>query len=56
MSQSNDEKVQNYLTQTVFAGTASPDLTTNIIRRLLATTGDMAARFIAIILAAGGKN
>lgn len=52
----NDSRMQVYLNETVFAGTASKDVTTNIVRRLGALTGEATARFIAIIKAAGGNN
>lgn len=52
----NEAKVQEYLNETVYPGTASTDVTTNIVRRLAALTGDATARFITIIKAAGGNN
>lgn len=51
-----DGKVQTYLTNTVFPASASSDLTTNLIRRLKALTGDMTARLKAIIVSAGTSN
>lgn len=56
MAKHNDEKVQNYLTQTVYPGAASPDLTTNISRRLRELLGEMTARLKSIYVSAGGKN
>jgi hypothetical protein len=51
-----NEKVQTYLTVTVYPGTASTDVTFNIIRRLKELTGDMTARLKAIIVSAGTSN
>lgn len=48
--------VQVYLVGTVYAGTASTDLTTNLTRRLAALSGDMTARLQSIIVSAGSKN
>lgn len=45
--------MQTYLINTVYVGTASLDNTTNITRRLRELTGEMTARFKAIITAAG---
>lgn len=56
MPNGNASKLQNYLTQTVYVGTASTDTTTNIIRRLKALTGEMTARLKAMIVSAGGSN
>jgi len=56
MAQGNNEKLQIYATDTLYVGTASTDLTTNIIRRLNALTGDMTARLKAMIVSAGSKN
>lgn len=54
MPQGINEKVQTYLTVTVYPGAASVDHTTNLIRRLKELTGSMEARWKAIIAAAGG--
>lgn len=57
MPQSNDEKLHGNLVGSVFAGTSSTDLTTNIVRQLRAAAGaEYTAKYIAMILAAGGKN
>lgn len=55
MAKDDNAKVQEYLNETVYAD-ASKDLTTNIIRRLKQLTGDMTARFKAIISSAGTSN
>lgn len=56
MPQGDDEKIQTYLTNTVYPGTASTDLTTNLIRRLKQLTGDMTARLKAIVVSSGTSN
>lgn len=56
MPQGNNEKLQVYLVGTVYVATPSTDLTTMIVRRLGELTGDMTARFKAMILSAGSKN
>lgn len=56
MPQENNGRLQTYLTTVVYVGTASTDLTTNIIRRLAALTGEMTARFKAMIVSAGTSN
>ena len=56
MPQGNNEKLQIYLVGTVYVGTASTDLTTNIVRRLAALTGEMTARLLGMIVSAGSKN
>lgn len=50
----NNGKLQNHLVGTVFAGTASTDLTTNVVRRIAALTGEVTARLKAMLVAAGG--
>ncbi len=45
-----------YLHDTVYVATPSNDLTTLIVRRLAALTGDMTARFKAMIVSAGTSN
>jgi hypothetical protein len=49
-------KTHAYLTGTVYVGTASTDVTTNIIRRLKELTGDMTARLKSIFVSAGTSN
>lgn len=56
MPEGDNEKAQTYLTNTVYAGTASTDLTTNLIRRLKELTGDMTARVKSIISSSGTSN
>lgn len=56
MPQENNSKLQTYLVGTVFVGTASTDLTTNIVRRLLQLTGEMTARLKAMIVSSGTSN
>lgn len=56
MPEENNSKLQTYLTNTVYVGTASTDVTTNIIRRLKQLTGEMTARFKAMIVSAGTSN
>lgn len=56
MPQEVNAKVQTLLVGTTYAGTASGDLTTNTIRRLKELTGEMTARFKAIVAAAGTSN
>lgn len=56
MPQSDNELLQVYAVGTLFVGTSSSDLTTNILRRLAALTGEMTARFKAMIVSAGGSN
>lgn len=54
MPQGNNEKVQTYALNTLLY--VSLDVTTNIIRRLNALTGDMTARLKSIIVSAGSSN
>lgn len=54
MPQGNNEKVQTYCLTTL--SYVSTDLTTNLIRRINALTGDVTARIKAIIVAAGTSN
>lgn len=56
MAQGNNEKMQIYFVGTLYVGTASKDVTTSIVRRLAALTGDMTARLKSIIVSAGSKN
>lgn len=56
MAQHENDKIQKYLTGTVYVGTASSDLTTNLIRRLKELSGDMTARLKAIIVSSGTSN
>lgn len=55
MPQEHNAKLETYLTNTVYAGSASTDLTTNIARRLKELTGDMTARLKSLIASAGGN-
>lgn len=55
MPQEHNSKMGTYLTNTIYVGTASTDLTTNIARRLKELTGEMTARFKAIVASAGGN-
>lgn len=54
MAADQDSQVQTYCKNTLLY--VSADVTTNIMRRLAALTGDMTARLKAIIVAAGSKN
>lgn len=54
MPQGINEKTEAYLVGTVYVGTASTDLTTNLVRRLKELTGQMEARWKSIIASAGG--
>jgi hypothetical protein len=56
MPKGNNGTLQVYLTGTVYVGTASTDLTTNIMRRLKELSGDMTARLKAMIVSGGDKN
>lgn len=57
MPQDNNEKVQNHLVGTVYAGTASTDLTTNVNRRINdKTQPEHTARVKEIVTDAGGAN
>lgn len=56
MPQGNNEKLQVYFATVLYVGTASTDVTTSIMRRLAALTGDMTARLKAMIVTAGSKN
>lgn len=56
MAGETNSKLQTYLTNTVFVGTASTDLTFNLIRQLKTLTGDMTARFKSILASAGAPN
>jgi hypothetical protein len=56
MAQENNSLLQTYLVGTVYLGSASTDLTTNMIRRLLELTGEMTARLKAMVVSAGGSN
>lgn len=56
MPQGVNEKVQIYAVGTLYVGTSSTDLTTNLIRRLKELTGDMTARLKSIIVSAGTSN
>lgn len=56
MPQDNNSQLQVYLTTVVYIGTASTDLTTNIVRRLKELTGEMTARLKSMIVSAGGSN
>lgn len=56
MPQGNNGKLQVYFATVLYVGTSSLDLTTNIMRRLAALTGDMTARLKAMIVTAGDKN
>lgn len=56
MPKDNNSLLQIYLVGTVYVGDASTDLTTNIMRRLRELTGEMTARFKAMIVSAGSSN
>lgn len=56
MPKGNNGNLQVYFATVLYVGTSSTDLTTNLIRRLAALTGDMTARLKAIIVTAGDKN
>lgn len=56
MPKDDTAELQVYLTQTVYAGTASTDTTTNIIRRLKELTGDYTARLKSMMASAGSPN
>lgn len=56
MPQGNNEMVQTLLVTVTYVGTASTDVTTNIVRRLKELTGEMTARLKSIIVAAGTSN
>jgi hypothetical protein len=56
MPQECNAKMQIYFDQVLYVGTDSADLTTNLVRRLKELTGEMTARFKAIIVAAGSSN
>lgn len=51
-----NENTHGYLINTVYAGVASTDLTSNIIRRLKQLSGEMTARLKAIFSSAGSPN
>lgn len=52
----NEGKMQTYLSTVVYVGSASTDLTTNIVRRLLQLSGEMTARLKAMIVSSGTSN
>ena len=56
MPQAINEKLQVYFKGVLYVGTASSDMTTNLVRRIAALTGDVTARVKAIIVSAGTKN
>ena len=56
MPQENNSKMQVYFATVLYIGTSSTDLTTNIVRRLAALTGEMTARLKSIIVSAGSSN
>ncbi len=48
--------LQKYFKEVLYVGTASNDMTTNLVRRMAALTGDVTARMKAIIVSSGTKN
>lgn len=51
----NNTGLQKRLLEVEYVGTGSTDLTTNLVRKLNAGTGEMTARLKALIVAAGGS-
>ena len=56
MPQDCNDKMAVYFDQVLYPGTDSIDLTTNLLRRLKALSGEMTARFKQVIVAAGSSN
>lgn len=56
MPQEVNAVVQTFLKVTVYLGVSSDDATTTLIRRLNELSGDMTARWKAVIAAAGTSN